>query len=83
MCCNNINFIIFLYYKTCRISNKGPLQSSIQYFVVPEQNKQHRIVTGLPLYASRESLNAITGWEPLFERGSAENSIYSIKYIII
>ena len=27
-----------------------------------------RIVTGLPLYASRESLYAETGWEPLFER---------------
>ena len=34
MCYNNINIEV---QKNCRILNKGPPQSSIQYFVVPDQ----------------------------------------------
>ena len=34
MCYNNVNFVL---QKNCRISNKGPQQSSMQYFVVPEE----------------------------------------------
>ena len=34
MCYNNINIIL---QKNCRSSNKGPPQSSLQCFVVPDQ----------------------------------------------